>query len=91
MCARSPLSLPLNATRVANRHALEHLLVRAQAAGVLGKGDPPRMMEQFFALLWGDLLVSRLLGASAPTSTEIARRSTEATRAFLKLYPGHLS
>jgi len=27
------------------------------------------MMEQFFALLWGDLLVSRLLGAvSIPTA-----------------------
>ena len=89
---RSPdVAVALNAGRVANRHALEQLLVRAQAAGVLGKGDPPRMMEQFFALLWGDLLVSRLLGASAPTSTEIEGRSTEATRAFLKLYPGHLS
>ena len=49
------------------------------------------MMEQFFALLWGDLLVSRLLGASAPTSTEIEQRGTEATTTFLKLYPGRLS
>ena len=43
--------------------------------------------EQFFALLWGDLLLSRLLGARAPTSTEIEQRGTEATAAFLNLYP----
>jgi AcrR family transcriptional regulator len=89
---RSPdVAAALNANRFANRHALEQLLVRAQAAGVLGPGDPPRMMEQFFALLWGDLLVSRLLGASAPTATEIEQRGTDATTAFLKLYPGRTS
>jgi AcrR family transcriptional regulator len=89
---RSPdVAAALNTNRFANRHVLEQLLVRAQAAGVLGQGDPPRMMEQFFALLWGDLLVSRLLGASAPTSTEIEQRGTEATTAFLNLYPGRMS
>src|SRR5258706_12090971 len=82
----------LSATRFVNRHALEELLARAQAAGVLGAGDPPRMMEQFFALLWGDLLVSRLLGAdSIPTRAEIARRAAEATAGFLKLYSGGMS
>jgi AcrR family transcriptional regulator len=85
---RSPdVAAALNANRFANRHALEQLLVRAQAAGALGQGDPPKMMEQFFALLWGDLLLSRLLGARAPTSTEIEQRGTEATAAFLNLYP----
>jgi AcrR family transcriptional regulator len=89
---RSPdVAAALNASRFANRHALEQLLVRAQAAGVLGQGDPPRMVEQFFALLWGDLLVSRLLGAGAPTGTEIEQRGTEAATAFLKLYPGGMS
>jgi AcrR family transcriptional regulator len=89
---RSPdVAAALNANRFANRHALEQLLIGAQAAGVLGQGDSPRMMEQFFALLWGDLLVSRLLGASAPTSTEIEQRGTEATTTFLKLYPGRMS
>ena len=82
----------LSANRFVNRHALEELLVRAQAAGVLGAGDPPRMMEQYFALLWGDLLVSRLLGAaSIPTRAEIERRAAEATAAFLKLYSGGMS
>jgi AcrR family transcriptional regulator len=89
---RSPdVAAALNANRFANRHALEQLLARAQAAGVLSQGDPPRMMEQFFALLWGDLLVSRLLGASAPTSSEIEQRGTLATTTFLKLYPGRMS
>jgi len=78
----------LSASRFVNRHALEELLVRAQAAGVLGNGDPPRMMEQFFALLWGDLLIGRLLGAaSVPSRVQTERRASEATAAFLKLYP----
>ena len=86
---RSPdVAAALNANRFVNRHALEELLVRAQAAGVLGPGDPPRMMEQFFALLWGDLLISRLLGAaSVPSRAEIERRASEATAALLRLYP----
>ena len=86
---RSPdVAAALSVSRFVNRHALEELLVRAQAAGILGQGDPPRMMEQFFALLWGDLLVSRLLGAaSVPTRAEIERRASEATAAFLRLYP----
>ena len=85
---RSPdIAVALNANRFVNRHALEELLAGAQAAGILGQGDPPRMMEQFFALLWGDLLVSRLLGESRPTGTEIEQRVTEATTAFLRLYP----
>ncbi len=86
---RSPdVAAALSANRFVNRHALEELLVRAQAAGVLGPGDPPRMMEQFFALLWGDLLISRLLGAaSVPSRAEIERRASEATAAFLRLYP----
>jgi hypothetical protein len=49
-------------------------------------------MEQFFALLWGDLLVSRLLGAaSIPTRAEIERRAVEATAAFLRLYSAGIS
>jgi AcrR family transcriptional regulator len=88
---RSPdIAAALNANRFVNRHALEQLLAGAQGAGILDQGNPPRMMEQFFALLWGDLLVSRLLGASRPTSTEIEQRATEATTAFLRLYPDRM-
>jgi AcrR family transcriptional regulator len=85
---RSPdVAAALSSSRSVNRHALEQLLVRAQAVGVLGQGDPPRMMEQFFALLWGDLLISRLLGVvSIPSRAQIEQRAAEATTAFLKLY-----
>jgi hypothetical protein len=63
------------------------LLAQAQATGILGQGDPREMMEQFFALLWGDLMLVRLLGADPmPKPTEIARRAQAATSAFLKLY-----
>src|SRR5262249_42504364 len=42
----------LNASRFVHRRALAELLARAQTAGLLRRGEPPRMMEQFFALLW---------------------------------------
>jgi AcrR family transcriptional regulator len=85
---RSPdIADTLNASRFINRHALEALLIRAQATGVLGAGDAAQMMEQFFALLWGDLLISRLLGAvSSPTPDEIKRRSGNAAAAFFELH-----
>jgi AcrR family transcriptional regulator len=77
----------LNAIRFINRGALADLVARAQANGILGPGDPPQMVEQFFALLWGDLMLNRLLGgAAAPKPAEIDRRAREATDAFLKLY-----
>jgi AcrR family transcriptional regulator len=83
---RSPdVAAVLNDNRRANRMALARLLALAQAASILGPGDPEKMMEQFFALLWGDLLLSRLLGASAPSGAKIAQRATEATASFLKL------
>jgi len=86
---RSPdVAETLNASRFVNRNALAALLVRAQQAGLLGRGEPPQMMEHFFALLWGDLLFSRLLGlASDPAHTEIDRRAGEATTTFLRSYP----
>ena len=85
---RSPdVAGTLNASRSVNRNALAGLLAQAQAAGILGHGDPQQMMEQFFALLWGDLMVSRLLGVVAsPNPAEIDRRAHAATEAFLKLY-----
>jgi AcrR family transcriptional regulator len=86
--ARSPdVAETLEASRSVNRNALAALLGEAQAAGILGHGDPLQMMEQFFALLWGDLLLGRLLGvAGAPKPAEIERRAWYATEAFLKLY-----
>jgi AcrR family transcriptional regulator len=76
----------LNDNRHANRKAIKQLLLQAQAASILGPGDPGEMMEQFFALLWGDLLLSRLLGAIPPTGAEAEQRSAVATTALMKLY-----
>ena len=77
----------LNANRFVNRNAIGKLLVRAQQAGILGCGEPQQMTEHFFALLWGDLLFSQLLGAAPPpTRAEIDRKAKEATATFLKLF-----
>jgi AcrR family transcriptional regulator len=85
---RSPeAAKTLNASRSVNRGALVDLLAKAQSNGILGRGDPQQMMEQFFALLWGDFMLNRLLGAvGAPNPAEIDRRARSATEAFLKLY-----
>jgi AcrR family transcriptional regulator len=77
----------LNAGRRVSRGALAALLGQAQATGILGPGDPEQMMEQFFALLWGDLMLGRLLGvAASPKPAEIEGRARAATEAFLKIY-----
>ena len=77
----------LEASRSVNRNALAALLAEAQTAGILGQGDPQQMMEQFFALLWGDLMLGRLFGVAAvPKPAEIDRRAWHATEAFLRLY-----
>jgi AcrR family transcriptional regulator len=85
---RSPeVAEALNTSRAANRGALAGLLAQAQASKILGSGDPEQMMEHFFALLWGDLMLSRLLGAAAsPKPAEIDERAHTATEAFLKIY-----
>ncbi len=77
----------LNASRSANRGALADLLAEAQHAGILDRGDAQLMMEQFFALLWGDLMLSLLFGvAPSPKPAEIDRRAKAATQAFLKMH-----
>lgn len=90
---RSPeVAEALNATRSANRGVLVDLIARAQASGVLERGDPASMMEQFFALLWGDLIFGRLLGAiTTPKPVEIEQRARAATEIFLKLYAGPMT
>jgi len=77
----------LNAPRLANRKALAALLAVAQDSGILGAGQPDEMMEDFFALLWGDLLLSRMMGAAGvPAKAEIERKAERAVRLFFKLY-----
>jgi AcrR family transcriptional regulator len=76
----------LSAMRSTSREALAGVLAQAQTAGILEAGDPPEMTEQFFALLWGDLMLNRLLGATTPKPAEITMRAEAATAAFMKLY-----
>jgi hypothetical protein len=60
---------------------------QARTAGLLD-GRPAELAEQFAGLLWGNLMVSLLLGvAERPSSREIGARAREATAAFLQLHP----
>jgi AcrR family transcriptional regulator len=77
----------LNDSRGVNRGAIAGLISKAQGAGLLLDGNSRHMMEQFFASLWGDLMLSLLLGAAAaPKRPQAERRAHAATTAFLKLY-----
>jgi AcrR family transcriptional regulator len=78
----------LDATgRETSRAALRQIMAQAQASGLL-VGRPAELAEQFGGLLWGNLMVSLLLGvAERPNSREIAARARDATAAFLQLHP----
>jgi AcrR family transcriptional regulator len=72
--------------REASRAALRQIMTQAQAAGLLD-GRPADLAEQFGGLLWGNLMVSLLLGvAERPSSREIAARARDATFAFLQIH-----
>jgi AcrR family transcriptional regulator len=72
--------------REASRAALRQIMTQARAAGLLA-GRPADLAERFGGLLWGNLLVSLLLGdAARPSPREIATRAREATAAFLRLH-----
>jgi AcrR family transcriptional regulator len=72
--------------REASRAALRQIMTQAQSAGLL-EGRPADLAEQFGGLLWGNLMISLLLGvAERPSSREIATRAREATAAFLQLH-----
>jgi len=71
--------------REASRAALREIMARAQTSGLL-VGRPAELGEQFGGLLWGNLMVSLLLGvAKRPNSREIAARARDAAAAFLDL------
>jgi AcrR family transcriptional regulator len=73
--------------RETSRAALRQIMARAQASGLLN-GRPAELAEQFGGLLWGNLMVSLLLGvAERPNSREVAARARDATTAFLHLHP----
>ena len=69
------------------RSALRKIMTEATAAGLL-EGRPADLAEQFSALLWGDLMMSLLLGLAAqPNPREIAKRARDASAAFLQRTP----
>lgn len=71
--------------REASRAALRQIMAGAQARGLIN-GRPADLAEQFGGLLWGNLLVSLLLGvAQRPSAREAAARARDATMAFLRL------
>jgi AcrR family transcriptional regulator len=76
-----------SAGRRAGRAALTAIMTAAGDRGVLD-GPPAEAAEQFAGLLWGDLMISLLLGsADAPDDAEVQRRAGRATAAFLLLHP----
>jgi hypothetical protein len=78
----------LQGERSAGRAALSRRLAQAQADGLIGAGDPAAMAVDFFALLWGDLLLQLLLRVTEPPSAAaLERKAREAADKFLRLYP----
>ena len=78
----------LQTARLTVRRAAENLIARAQDAGLLGSGTVTDMGDQFFALLWGDLMMSvLLLVREKPEPAEIQRRARNAAADFLRLNP----
>jgi AcrR family transcriptional regulator len=73
--------------RERRRAALRTIMARAQTSGLL-TGPPAELAEQFVGLLWGELMVSLLLGvAGRPNPRESARRASAAAADFLQLHP----
>ena len=73
--------------RQAGRDVLHGIMRQAEASGLL-HGRPAELAEEFRGLLWGDLMVSLLLGVvERPNVRESARRARDAAAAFLQLHP----
>jgi AcrR family transcriptional regulator len=73
--------------REPNRKALIDLMAKAQAAGVLCRGEPDAMAGQFFSLLLGDLMLRLMLAVTPrPGPGEIKKRAQSATEAVLALH-----
>jgi AcrR family transcriptional regulator len=73
--------------RETSRAALGHIMTEAHASRLVD-GRPADLAEQFAGLLWGDLLVSLLLGVvERPKLRAIEARARGAVEAFLRLHP----
>jgi len=73
--------------RETSRAALRQIMSESRAAGLID-GRPAELAEQFYGLLWRDLMINLLLGvAQRPNARAIEARSREAVTAFLALHP----
>ena len=73
--------------RATSRTALREIMAGARTSGLL-TGHPAELAGQFAGLLWGDLMVSVLLGvAERPNPREIAGPARAAAAAFLQPHP----
>ena len=71
--------------REASRTALGQIMAGAEHLRLL-HGEPAKLAEQFGGLLWGNLMVSLLLGVvKRPSLRELSSRASDATEAFLRL------
>jgi AcrR family transcriptional regulator len=76
------------AGRESNHLALGTWLAKAQAAGLIGAGNPAAMAAHFLATLGGALLIQMLLCVrDPPTAGEIESRASTASESLLLLYP----
>ena len=77
-----------SAGRETVRKTIDDFLARAQAAGLLGKGDTSVLTAMFIGLLWRDLFVNLLLGVETqPSEAECRRRARSAATQFLTVNP----
>lgn len=73
--------------RETTRVALHKIMTQAQAARIV-EGRPAELSDQFGCLLFGDVIMSQLLGLEErPTPRELTRRARDATATFLRLHP----
>jgi AcrR family transcriptional regulator len=73
--------------RQPNQAALTGLLTHARSLGLTGAAEPSEMAREYFALLWGDLLVQLLLRVvDPPSQDQMQRRARAATETFLSLH-----
>lgn len=86
---RAPeVAATLGTARRSIRTSVYDAVAQAQAAGLIGAGDPIDMGERYLSLLWGDLMLSLLLRLrEAPDAAEAQRRAAAATEDFLLLFP----
>ena len=75
-----------NSGRQTNHRALAELLAKAQAAALIGDGEPTVLATRYFTVLWGDLLIRLLMRVrEAPTEEEIMARAHAATETLVAL------